>query len=82
MNISSLPEPPSIDFVGVASIETVSTPENRLYSDLIHDGLLMREQMQYMAKMKSMYKQFDQKRMFELLDRVPDIEPILEDCIA
>jgi hypothetical protein len=56
--------------------------ENRLYSDLIHDGLLMREQMQYMAKMKSMYKQFDQKRMFELLDRVPDIEPILEDRIA
>jgi hypothetical protein len=42
----------------------------------------MREQMQYMAKMKSMYKQFDQKRMFELLDRVPDIEPILEDRIA
>jgi hypothetical protein len=56
--------------------------ENRLYSDLIHDGLLMREQMQYMAKMKSMYTQFDQKRMFELLDRVPDIEPILEDRIA
>ncbi len=56
--------------------------ENRLYSDLIHDGLLMREQMQYMAKMKSMYNNFDQKRMFELLDRVPDIEPILEDRIA
>ncbi len=55
--------------------------ENRLYSDLIHDGLLMREQMQYMAKMKSMYKQFDQKRMFELLDRVPDIEPIAQDRI-
>lgn len=56
--------------------------ENRLYSDLIHDGLLMREQMQYMAKMKSMYRQFDQKKMFELLDRVPDIEPISEDRIA
>jgi ABC-type uncharacterized transport system ATPase subunit len=53
--------------------------ENRLYSDLIHDGLLMREQMQYMAKMKSMYKQYDQKRMVELLDKVPDVEPIAED---
>ena len=53
--------------------------ENRLYSDLIHDGLLMREQMQYMAKMKSMYKQYDQKRMVELLDKVPDVEPMSED---
>jgi hypothetical protein len=42
----------------------------------------MREQMQYMAKMKSMYKQYDQKRMVELLDKVPDVEPMAEDRIT
>ena len=56
--------------------------ENRLYTDLIHDGLLMREQMQYMAKLRKLQQKITQKRVLELLDRVPDIEPIPADIIA
>ncbi|MEI6746591.1 MAG: hypothetical protein WCL34_11575 [Methylococcaceae bacterium] len=53
--------------------------ENRLYNDLIHDGLLMREQMQYMAKLRKLQQRVSQKRVLELLDRVPDVEPIPAD---
>lgn len=56
--------------------------ENRLYSDLIHDGLLMREQMQYMAKLRKLQQRVTQERVLELLDRVPDVEPISVDVVA
>ena len=32
--------------------EELSVSENRLYNELIHDGLLVREQMNYMAKLR------------------------------
>jgi hypothetical protein len=56
--------------------------ENRLYSDLIHDGLLMREQMQYMAKLRKLQQRVTQERVLELLDRVPDIEPMPADSLV
>jgi hypothetical protein len=56
--------------------------ENRLYNDLIHDGLLMREQMQYMAKLRKLQQRVTQERVLELLDRVPDVEPIAADVVA
>ena len=55
--------------------------ENRLYNDLIHDGLLMREQMQYMAKLRKLQQKVTQKRVLELLDKVPDVEPIIADVL-
>jgi len=32
--------------------EALGISENRLYAELIHDGLLIREQMAYMAKLR------------------------------
>ncbi len=32
--------------------EALGVSENRLYSELIHDGLLMREQMLYMTRLR------------------------------
>ena len=32
--------------------EELGVSENRLYNELIHDGLLIREQMNYMAKLR------------------------------
>jgi hypothetical protein len=42
----------------------------------------MREQMQYMAKLRKLQQRVSQKRVLELLDRVPDIEPISADILV
>jgi hypothetical protein len=49
--------------------------ENRLYNELIHDGLLMREQMLYMRQLKNTYQKATATQVLELLDKVPDIPP-------
>ena len=53
--------------------------ENRLYSEIIHDGLLMREQQQYMTKLKNK-AQISTARLMELLDKVPDVPAQSEDA--
>ena len=53
--------------------------ENRLYNELIHDGLLMREQMLYMRQLKKMYQRISEADVLALLDKVPDIPPDSED---
>lgn len=53
--------------------------ENRLYRELIHDGLLMREQMAYMAKLRVMGQQVSREEVRALLDKVPDVEPDADD---
>lgn len=51
--------------------------ENRLYAELIHDGLLMREQMNYFAKLRAM--RVSAEEGLEILDQAPDVEPAPED---
>lgn len=55
--------------------------ENRLYNELIHDGLLMREQMLYMRNLKNTYQKITATQVLELLDKVPDIPPESIDVI-
>ena len=49
--------------------------ENRLYNELIHDGMLMREQMLYMRQLKNTYQKVTATQVLELLDKVPDVPP-------
>lgn len=51
--------------------------ENRLYTELIHEGLLIREQMAYMTSLRSM--KVSSAEGLALLDKAPDIEPEPED---
>ncbi len=51
--------------------------ENRFYSDLIQEGLLMREQMRYFEKLRAM--RVPASEGLALLDRAPDVRPAPED---
>jgi hypothetical protein len=51
--------------------------ENRFYSDLIQEGLLMREQMSYFEKLRALRVQPSEG--LALLDRAPDVRPAQED---
>ena len=53
--------------------------ENRLYTELIHDGLLIREQMAYMGKLRALGQQIATDEIKALLDKAPDIEPEWDD---
>jgi len=47
--------------------------ENRLYSDLIQEGLLMREQMAYFEKLREM--RVSPSEGLALLDKAPNVPP-------
>ena len=53
--------------------------ENRLYSDLIQEGLLMREQMGYLEKLHAMC--VPPSEGLALLDLAPDVAPGAEDIV-
>jgi|ERR1019366_3774613 hypothetical protein len=53
--------------------------ENRLYSDLIQEGLLVREQMAYFEKLKAM--RVPATEGLALLDLAPDVPPRAEDVV-
>jgi hypothetical protein len=53
--------------------------ENRLYSDLIHDGLLVREQMAYFEKLRNL--RVPPEQGLSLLDVAPDVAPRAEDAL-
>ena len=53
--------------------------ENRLYSDLIQEGLLVREQMAYFEKLRGM--RVPATEGFALLDLAPDVRPHAEDVM-
>lgn len=59
--------------------EELGYSENRLYSELIHDGLLMREQMAYMTKLRVLGQQVSRDDVRALLDKVPGVEPDAND---
>ena len=54
--------------------------ENRLYSDLIQEGLLVREQMAYFGKLRAM--RVPAKEGLALLDLAPDVPAGAEDAIS
>ena len=59
--------------------EKTGLSENRLYSDLIHEGLLVREQMAYFEKLRAM--QVPPEEGVALLDLAPDVAPGAEDAL-
>ena len=59
--------------------EKMGYSENRLYTELIHDGLLIREQMDYMGKLRALGQQVSNDEIKALLDKALDSEPALED---
>jgi hypothetical protein len=52
---------------------TYGLSENRFYADLIQEGLLMREQMAYLEKLRSLRVSADEG--LALLDLAPDVPP-------
>lgn len=54
--------------------------ENRLYADLIQEGLLIREQMAYFEKLRRMH--VTPKQGLSLLDLAPDTKPESLDAIG
>lgn len=54
--------------------------ENRLYSDLIQEGLLVREQMAYFEKLRSMRVPANEGLAF--LDLAPDVPADAEDAVS
>lgn len=56
--------------------------ENRLYAEIIHDGLLIQEQMTYLRQMQKMGALVSQEEALTLLDRSPDVEPAEYDMLG
>ena len=61
--------------------EALGVSENRLYNELIHDGLLMREQMNYMAKLRQIAASTTAEDASAVLAKVPAREPIPSDML-
>jgi len=59
--------------------EAMGVSENRLYAELIHDGLLMREQMLYMTRLREMASTSSKNDALAVLARVADQPPISTD---
>lgn len=59
--------------------EELGVSENRLYAELIHDGLLMREQMLYMEKLRALAETTTKEDALAILDKVPRNIPIPTD---
>lgn len=59
---------------------TLGYSENRLYAELIHAGLLMHEQMAYMAQLRAMH--VSSAEGLALLALAPDVEPDAEDQLS
>jgi hypothetical protein len=57
--------------------EKIGVSENRLYSNLIQEGILMREQMAYYEKLRA--REVPARAGMAILDRALDVEPARED---
>jgi Zn-dependent peptidase ImmA (M78 family) len=60
-----------------ALAKQLGVSENRLYADIIRGGLLMREQMAYLEKLRAMA--IPPLEGLETLKDAPDVEPDAED---
>jgi hypothetical protein len=56
-----------------ALAKQMGVSENRLYAEIIHDGLLIREQMDYLGKLRSLA--VSPEEGLEILAQAPDIAP-------
>ena len=59
--------------------EELGVSENRLYSELIHDGLLIREQMLYMSKLREIAAVTSKADALSILARAGDETPSATD---
>lgn len=59
--------------------EALGVSENRLYSELIHDGLLIREQMLYMTRLREIAATTSKADALAVLARAADMPPIPTD---
>src|SRR5216683_2819358 len=60
--------------------ERAGLSENRLYAEMIQEGLLMREQMAYFEKLRVL--RVPASEGLALLDRAPDVRPAREDQLS
>lgn len=61
--------------------QTLGMSENRLYAELIHDGLLIREQALYMERLRAIAANSTRQQALDLLDKVADAPPLETDRI-
>lgn len=61
--------------------DELGVSENRLCAELIHDGLLMREQMFYMEHLRQLANTVSKEDALSILDRVPATPPAREDAL-
>ena len=59
--------------------EALGVSENRLYAELIHDGLLIREQMLYMTRLREIAATTSKADALAVLARAADNPPIPTD---
>lgn len=59
--------------------EELGVSENRLYNELIHDGLLIREQMAYMSKLRKIAVKNTREDALAVLARAADDPPVSMD---
>lgn len=59
--------------------EALGVSENRLYAELIHDGLLIREQMLYMTRLREIAATTSKADALAVLARAADMPPIPTD---
>lgn len=62
--------------------EAMGVSENRLYSELIHDGLLIREQMLYMTQLHEIAASSSRADALAVLTRAADMPPISTDFVG
>ena len=59
--------------------EALGMSENRLYAELIHDGMLIREQMLYMGQLRVLARTTTAADALAVLAKVPDTPPLATD---
>lgn len=59
--------------------EALGVSENRLYAELIHDGLLIREQMLYMTRLREIAATTSKADALAVLASAADMPPIPTD---
>lgn len=59
--------------------EELGVSENRLYAELIHDGLLIREQMSYMSKLRQLASATRKEDALAVLAKAPGGAPLPTD---
>ncbi len=59
--------------------EALGMSENRLYAELIHDGMLIREQMLYMGQLRELARTTTTADALAVLAKVPNTPPLATD---